>query len=330
MWCCRRHSGTCCQCCSPRRLCCFRTLRLSTCCQSRISSALPARSRSATAGWSKCICSRPWSTSSFPVSRRSGSGACRPGSHLSTSESVMIEISQVDKWYGAFQALKDCTTSVAKGEVVVVCGPSGSGKSTLIKCVNALEPFQSGQIIVDGLKLNDPKTDLPKLRARVGMVFQHFELFPHLKIFENLCLAQEKVLGRSHEEALAKTSKLLDRVGLKDHARKYPAELSGGQQQRVAIARALAMDPIAMLFDEPTSALDPEMISEVLDVMVDLARDGMTMMVVTHEMGFASKVAHRVVFMDGGEIVEDALKTDFFGSPRSDRAQKFLSKILSH
>jgi glutamate/aspartate transport system ATP-binding protein len=242
----------------------------------------------------------------------------------------MIEISHVDKYYGPFQALKDCTTSVAKGEVVVVCGPSGSGKSTLIKCVNALEPFQSGQIILDGIKVNDPKTNLPKLRARVGMVFQHFELFPHLKIVENLCLAQEKVLGRSHDDAMLKAAKLLDRVGLKDHARKYPAELSGGQQQRVAIARALAMDPIAMLFDEPTSALDPEMISEVLDVMVDLAREGMTMMVVTHEMGFASKVAHRVIFMDQGEIVEDALKTDFFGSPRSDRAQKFLSKILSH
>jgi glutamate/aspartate transport system ATP-binding protein len=242
----------------------------------------------------------------------------------------MIEINHVDKWYGSFQALKDCTTSVAKGEVVVVCGPSGSGKSTLIKCVNALEPFQNGEIIVDRIALKDPKTDLPKLRARVGMVFQHFELFPHLRIMENLCLAQEKVLGRSHQEALAKTSKLLDRVGLKDHARKYPAELSGGQQQRVAIARALAMDPIAMLFDEPTSALDPEMISEVLDVMVDLAREGMTMMVVTHEMGFASKVAHRVIFMDKGEIVEDALKADFFGSPRSERAQKFLSKILSH
>jgi glutamate/aspartate transport system ATP-binding protein len=243
----------------------------------------------------------------------------------------MIEISHVDKWYGPdFQALKDCSTRVAKGEVVVVCGPSGSGKSTLIKCVNALEPFQRGEIILDGIKVNDPKTDLPKLRARVGMVFQHFELFPHLRIVENLCLAQEKVLGRPHDKAVAKAASLLDRVGLKDQARKYPAELSGGQQQRVAIARALAMDPIAMLFDEPTSALDPEMISEVLDVMVDLAREGMTMMVVTHEMGFASKVAHRVIFMDQGEIVEDALKTDFFGSPRSDRAQKFLSKILSH
>jgi glutamate/aspartate transport system ATP-binding protein len=243
----------------------------------------------------------------------------------------MIQISHVDKWYGAnFQALKDCTTRVEKGEVVVVCGPSGSGKSTLIKCVNALEPFQNGEIILDGIKVNDPKTDLPKLRARVGMVFQHFELFPHLRIVENLCLAQEKVLGRKHDEAMAKTASLLDRVGLKEHAKKYPAELSGGQQQRVAIARALAMDPIAMLFDEPTSALDPEMISEVLDVMVDLAREGMTMMVVTHEMGFASKVAHRVIFMDQGEIVEDALKQEFFGAPRSDRAQKFLSKILSH
>jgi glutamate/aspartate transport system ATP-binding protein len=243
----------------------------------------------------------------------------------------MIEISHVSKWYNAsFQALSDCTTSVAKGEVVVVCGPSGSGKSTLIKCVNALEPFQQGSIIIDGIKVNDPKTNLPELRARVGMVFQHFELFPHLRIIDNLCLAQEKVLGRSHDAAMLKATKLLERVGLTEHAQKYPAQLSGGQQQRVAIARALAMDPIAMLFDEPTSALDPEMISEVLDVMVDLARDGMTMMVVTHEMGFASKVANRVIFMDKGEIVEDADKTDFFGKPRSDRAQKFLSKILSH
>jgi glutamate/aspartate transport system ATP-binding protein len=243
----------------------------------------------------------------------------------------MIQISHVDKWYGpSFQALKDCTTLIVKGEVVVVCGPSGSGKSTLIKCVNALEPFQEGEIIVDGIKLKDRKTDLPKLRARVGMVFQHFELFPHLRIVDNLCLAQQKVLRRSRDEAMAKAASLLDRVGLKIHAQKYPAELSGGQQQRVAIARALAMDPIAMLFDEPTSALDPEMISEVLDVMVDLARDGMTMMVVTHEMGFARKVAHRVIFMDQGEIVEDAPTEEFFGSPRSERAQKFLAKILSH
>jgi glutamate/aspartate transport system ATP-binding protein len=243
----------------------------------------------------------------------------------------MIEISHVDKWYTpTFQVLTDCTTSVAKGEVVVVCGPSGSGKSTLIKCVNALEPFQKGDISIDGIKINDPKTDLPKLRSRVGMVFQHFELFPHLKIIDNLCLAQEKVLGRPHDKAVTKGKALLERVGLTEHAQKFPAQLSGGQQQRVAIARALAMDPIAMLFDEPTSALDPEMISEVLDVMVDLAREGMTMMVVTHEMGFARKVANRVIFMDRGEIVEDAPKDDFFGKPRSDRAQKFLSKILSH
>ena len=243
----------------------------------------------------------------------------------------MIEISHVNKWYTpSFQVLTDCTTSVTKGEVVVVCGPSGSGKSTLIKCVNALEPFQSGDILVDGTKVNDPKTNLPKLRSRVGMVFQHFELFPHLKIIDNLCLAQEKVLGRPRDKAQTKGMQLLERVGLKEQAQKFPAELSGGQQQRVAIARALAMDPIVMLFDEPTSALDPEMVSEVLDVMVDLAREGMTMMVVTHEMGFARKVANRVIFMDRGEIVEDASKDDFFGKPRSDRAQKFLSKILSH
>src|SRR4051812_23605891 len=243
----------------------------------------------------------------------------------------MIEISHVNKWYGpSFQALRDCTTSVAKGEVVVVCGPSGSGKSTLIKCVNALEPFQDGVITIDGIKVNDRKTDLPSLRSRVGMVFQHFELFPHLKIIDNLCLAQEKVLGRRHDAALAKGMKLLERVGLTVQAQKFPAQLSGGQQQRVAIARALAMDPIAMLFDEPTSALDPEMISEVLDVMVDLAREGMTMMVVTHEMGFARKVANRVIFMDQGEIVEDAATEEFFGKARSERAQRFLAKILSH
>src|SRR5215475_6790536 len=242
----------------------------------------------------------------------------------------MITLEKVSKWYRDFQVLKDCTTSVAKGEVVVVCGPSGSGKSTLIKCVNALEPFQEGAISIDGIKVNDPKTNLPALRARVGMVFQHFELFPHLRIIDNLCLAQEKVLGRSHDAAMAKGTRLLERVGLKEHAQKYPAQLSGGQQQRVAIARALAMDPIAMLFDEPTSALDPEMINEVLDVMVALAKDGMTMMVVTHEMGFARRVAHRVVFMDRGQIVEDAPTSEFFGKPRSERAQVFLSKILQH
>ena len=243
---------------------------------------------------------------------------------------AMIEMKGVSKWYGDFQVLTDCTTSVDKGEVVVVCGPSGSGKSTLIKCVNALEPFQKGDVIVDGISVGDAKTDLPKLRARVGMVFQHFELFPHMSVADNLALAQVKVLGRPRNEALDRGMKYLDRVGLRAHAEKYPGQLSGGQQQRVAIARALSMDPIAMLFDEPTSALDPEMINEVLDVMVGLAQDGMTMMVVTHEMGFARKVAHRVIFMDRGEIVEDAKKDDFFGKPRSDRAVQFLSKILHH
>ena len=242
----------------------------------------------------------------------------------------MIEIKNVSKWYGQFQVLTDCTTHVNKGEVVVVCGPSGSGKSTLIKCVNALEPFQSGEIIVNGTSVGDPKTNLPKLRSHVGMVFQHFELFPHLTITENLTIAQEKVLGRNKDEARDKGLKLLDRVGLKAHAHKHPGQLSGGQQQRVAIARALAMDPICMLFDEPTSALDPEMINEVLDVMVELAQEGMTMMCVTHEMGFAKTVAHRVIFMDHGLIVEDATKDDFFGKPRSDRAQQFLAKILHH
>jgi glutamate/aspartate transport system ATP-binding protein len=242
----------------------------------------------------------------------------------------MIEISNVSKWYGSFQVLTDCTTKVEKGEVIVVCGPSGSGKSTLIKTVNALEPFQKGDIVVDGTKINDPKTDLPKLRARVGMVFQNFELFPHLTITQNLTLGQVKVLGRKQEEAVTRGLKLLDRVGLIEQKDKFPGQLSGGQQQRVAIARALSMDPICMLFDEPTSALDPEMVNEVLDVMVALAKEGMTMMVVTHEMGFARKVANRVIFMDQGRIVEDASKDDFFGQPRSERAQLFLSKILQH
>jgi len=242
----------------------------------------------------------------------------------------MISLKNVSKWYGQFQVLTDCTTEVKKGEVVVVCGPSGSGKSTLIKTVNGLEPFQQGEITINGQSVGDKKTNLSKLRAKVGMVFQHFELFPHLTIVQNLTLAQIKVLGRSNEEATTKGFKLLDRVGLRAHAEKYPGQLSGGQQQRVAIARALSMDPIAMLFDEPTSALDPEMINEVLDVMVELAKEGMTMMVVTHEMGFARKVAHRVIFMDAGRIVEDAKKDDFFGTPRSERAQQFLSKILHH
>jgi len=244
----------------------------------------------------------------------------------------MIEISHVSKWYGAFQVLTDCTTHIRKGEVVVVCGPSGSGKSTLIKCVNALEPFQEGRITVDGVSVGDPKINLNRLRSRVGMVFQHFELFPHLSIEQNLSIAQVKVLKRSTGEARTRSAALLERVGMKAHAHKYPSQLSGGQQQRVAIARALAMDPIAMLFDEPTSALDPEMVNEVLDVMVQLAREGMTMMCVTHEMGFARKVANRVIFMDRGSIVEDCAKEEFFGNPaaRSDRAQQFLSKILQH
>jgi glutamate/aspartate transport system ATP-binding protein len=242
----------------------------------------------------------------------------------------VISIRGISKWYGGFQVLNGCSTEVRKGEVVVVCGPSGSGKSTLIKCVNGLEPFQKGEITVDGISVGAPDTDLPKLRARIGMVFQNFELFPHMTVTRNLTLAQEKVLHRSLEEATQKGLKLLDRVGLLAHKDKFPGQLSGGQQQRVAIARALAMDPIAMLFDEPTSALDPEMINEVLDVMVGLAKEGMTMMVVTHEMGFARKVAHRVIFMDRGEIVEDASKDDFFGKPRSERAQQFLSKILGH
>ena len=244
----------------------------------------------------------------------------------------MIEMKNVSKWYGNFQVLTDCTIDIKKGEVVVVCGPSGSGKSTLIKTINALEPFQKGEITVDGVPVHDPKTNLPKLRSRVGMVFQHFELFPHLSVTENLTLAQIKVLGRSKDEALKHGLKYLERVGLSAHKDKFPGQLSGGQQQRVAIARALSMDPIVMLFDEPTSALDPEMVGEVLDVMVQLANEGMTMMCVTHEMGFARKVSNRVIFMDQGKIVEDCTKDDFFNKPedRSSRAKEFLSKILAH
>ena len=242
----------------------------------------------------------------------------------------MIQMNNLSKWYGNFQVLKNCTTELARGEVMVVCGPSGSGKSTLIKCVNGLEPVQKGDIFIENQPVTGKGVDLPKLRARVGMVFQHFELFPHLTIIDNLNLAQIKVLGRDRHEATKKGMTLLERVGLKSHAHKYPIQLSGGQQQRVAIARALAMDPIAMLFDEPTSALDPEMVNEVLDVMVELAGEGMTMMCVTHEMGFARKVADRIVFMDGGEIIEDVKSEEFFSAPRSDRARSFLSKILQH
>ena len=244
----------------------------------------------------------------------------------------MIEMKNVSKWYGNFQVLTDCTTNIQKGEVVVVCGPSGSGKSTLIKTINALEPFQKGEITVNGIAVHNPNTNLPKLRSRVGMVFQHFELFPHLSVTENLTLAQIKVLGRSPSDALTHGLKYLERVGLSAHKDKFPGQLSGGQQQRVAIARALSMDPIVMLFDEPTSALDPEMVGEVLDVMVQLANEGMTMMCVTHEMGFARKVSNRVIFMDEGRIVEDCPKDDFFNKPeeRSPRAKDFLSKILAH
>jgi glutamate/aspartate transport system ATP-binding protein len=242
----------------------------------------------------------------------------------------MIEIKDISKWYGTFRVLSNCTSSVKKGEVVVVCGPSGSGKSTLIKCVNGLEPVQEGQIEVDGEDVTAKSTDLTKLRSRIGMVFQHFELYPHMSVLENLCLSQEKVLKRGRAEAVERAEALLLRVGLSEHAHKYPSQLSGGQQQRVAIARSLAMDPIAMLFDEPTSALDPEMINEVLDVMVGLAKEGMTMMVVTHEMGFAKKVADRVIFMDEGAIIEDRETNSFFSDPESDRAKDFLSKILNH
>lgn len=244
----------------------------------------------------------------------------------------MIRINQVSKWYGSFQVLRACTTKIAKGDVVVICGPSGSGKSTLIKTINALEPIQEGEIWIENTPVHDPATDLPKLRAHVGMVFQNFELFPHLSVMENLTLAQVKVLGRSLENAVHKGRSYLERVGLLAHQNKYPAQLSGGQQQRVAIARALCMDPVVMLFDEPTSALDPEMVGEVLDVMTSLAAEGMTMLCVTHEMGFARRVSNRVIFMDHGAIVEDCTSHDFFGktTERSPRAQDFLAKILSH
>ena len=241
----------------------------------------------------------------------------------------MIEIQHISKSYGDFQVLTDCTTSIEKGEVVVVCGPSGSGKSTLIKTVNALEPFQEGNIVVDGTALKDSKTDLAKFRSRVGMVFQHFELFPHMTVLDNLTIGQLKVLNRSKAEAEKKALQYLDRVGLAAHKNKFPGQLSGGQQQRVAIARGLCMDPVCMLFDEPTSALDPEMVGEVLEVMSQLAKEGMTMMCVTHEMGFARKVSSRVIFMDQGKILEDCATDDFFNKPdeRHERTKFFLDKI---
>ena len=244
----------------------------------------------------------------------------------------MIEFKRVNKYYGANHVLRDITMTVSRGEVVVICGPSGSGKSTLIKCVNALESYQEGHILVDGIDVGSKARSATHLRRRVGMVFQNFELYPHLSVIENICLAQRVVLKRPAEEARERARRLLDRVGLKDKEAAYPSNLSGGQQQRIAIARALALDPEIMLFDEPTSALDPVMINEVLDVMTALAADGMTMMVVTHEMGFARRVASRVVFMDMGEVVEDCSTDAFFSHPqsRSDRAQLFLDKILSH
>jgi glutamate/aspartate transport system ATP-binding protein len=242
----------------------------------------------------------------------------------------MIEINNISKSYGSFQVLKNCSASIARGEVVVICGPSGSGKSTLIKTVNGLESIDSGEINVGGFRLAPDVTNVAALRRSVGMVFQSFELFPHLTVLSNVTIAQTKVLKRSRAAAEEKARALLVRVGLSAHITKYPAQLSGGQQQRVAIARALALDPEVMLFDEPTSALDPEMVNEVLDVMTGLARQGMTMVCVTHEMGFARSVANRILFMDGGEIVETADATKFFDEPKSDRAKAFLAKILKH
>jgi glutamate/aspartate transport system ATP-binding protein len=247
-----------------------------------------------------------------------------------TTGEPMIALDQVCKSYGATAVLRGCTTAIGRGEVVVICGPSGSGKSTLLKCINGLEPYQSGSIRVDGVEVGARTTDLPKLRTRIGMVFQHFELYPHMSALDNIVLAQVHALKRKRSEAQTRARELLARVDLAEKADAYPIDLSGGQQQRVAIARALALDPAAMLFDEPTSALDPEMISEVLDVMIDLAGEGMTMAVVTHEMGFARRVADRVIFMDRGEIVEDAPKEQFFSAPKSQRAREFLSKILAH
>lgn len=243
---------------------------------------------------------------------------------------AMIELQGVSKRFGAVQVLKNCSTSIEAGEVVVICGPSGSGKSTLIKCINGLEPIDQGTILFGGISVHDRSTRLPAIRSKIGMLFQSFELYPHMTLIDNVSLAQRKVLKRSYAEADSRSRVLLDRVGLGDHLHRYPAQLSGGQQQRGAIARSLAMDPVAMLFDEPTSALDPEMIQDVLDAMVALARDGMTMIVVTHEMGFARAVADRVVFMDNGEIVHDGLTESFFGDPPSKRARTFLSKILKH
>jgi ABC-type polar amino acid transport system ATPase subunit len=240
----------------------------------------------------------------------------------------MIEIKNVSKWYGDFQVLSGINETIDRGQTVVICGPSGSGKSTLLRCINGLEPYQKGEITVEGISLSDPKTNLYKLRRKIGMVFQKFELYPHMTVLHNITLAPMKVLKKSKKEAEKRAIALLERVGIPEKAMEYPANLSGGQQQRVAIARSLAMDPGYMLFDEPTSALDPEMIKEVLDVMIDLAKEGMTMIVVTHEMGFAREVANEIIFIDEGKIVERGTDESFFANPKSERTKAFLSQIL--
>jgi len=240
----------------------------------------------------------------------------------------MIEIKNISKWFGDFQVLTDINETIERGQTVVICGPSGSGKSTLLRCINGLEPYQKGEIIVDGISLSDFKTNLYKLRENIGMVFQRFELYPHMTALQNISLAPMKVRKWSKQKAREKAMALLQRVGIPEKAHAYPANLSGGQQQRVAIARSLAMEPKYMMFDEPTSALDPEMIQEVLDVMIDLAKEGMTMLVVTHEMGFAREVADEIIFMDFGKIVERGTYEEFFKNPKSERAKEFLKQIL--
>ncbi len=240
----------------------------------------------------------------------------------------MIEIKNVSKWFGDFKVLSDINETVEAGQTMVICGPSGSGKSTLLRCVNGLEPYQEGEIIVDGVSLSDPKTNLYKLRENIGMVFQRFELYPHMTVMQNIALAPMKVRRWSKQKAQEKAAELLERVGIPDKAYSFPANLSGGQQQRVAIARSLAMEPNYMMFDEPTSALDPEMIKEVLDVMINLAKEGMTMLCVTHEMGFAREVADEIIFMDFGKIVERGTYEEFFNNPKSERAKDFLKQIL--
>ena len=243
---------------------------------------------------------------------------------------IVVELNDVNKWYGEFHVLKNVCLRVQKGEKIVVCGPSGSGKSTMIRCINRLEEHQQGDIIVKGTPLTNDLKNIEHVRREVGMVFQHFNLFPHLTVLENCCLAPMWVRKIPRKEAEATAMKYLERVRIPDQALKYPGQLSGGQQQRVAIARSLCMNPEIMLFDEPTSALDPEMVSEVLDVMIELAKDGMTMLCVTHEMGFARKVADRVIFMDKGQIVEENTPEEFFNNPQSDRGRLFLSQILQH